>query len=262
MSRITGLPSSGGKRPCDHLSLYRKRPNTRHPNPKQAFAKVRDATRNVDFGCVKGVSIRIKTLGSPYDECLVLVDSSEKGEKKTASKPSDTRVAKAKPLQLNDYQQHTRRTQDTFDSDYEGVKESEETLQRANGKRAKVSAAAAAVKKKEQKKKASMVAVASKKKKNIYDSSSDEDEGFNEMKRKVLAKRAAASRTKDASSSDDDDEVQVIQKKAPAHSSMNEKKRKAPPPPSSSSSSEDEEEEFDYEAYAKEAAERRAKARG
>ena len=81
LSRITGLPSSGGKRPCDHLSLYRKRPNTRHPNPKQAFAKIRDSTRNVDFGSVKGVSIRIKTLGSPYDECLVLAESSDRGGK-------------------------------------------------------------------------------------------------------------------------------------------------------------------------------------
>lgn len=262
LSRITGLPLSGGKRPCDHLSLYRKRPNTRHPNPKQAFAKVRDSTRNVDFGSVKGVSIRIKTLGSPYDECLVLVESSEKGEKKTGLKPSD-KIANAKPQQLN-YQQQIRRTQDTSDSDYEGVKESEETLQRANGKRAKLSSAAAAVKKKEQKKKASMAAAASnKKKRNVYDSSSDEDEGFDEMKRKLLAKRAAASRTKDTSSSDDDDEVQVIQKKAPVHSSTNERKRKAPlPPPPSDSSSEDEEEEFDYEAYAREAAMRRAKARG
>jgi len=258
LSQITGLPSLGGKRPCDHLSLYRQRPNTRHPNPKQAFAKIRDSTRNVDFGSVKGVSICIKTLGSPYDECLVLAESSEKGEKKTASKTSD-RVAKAKPRQLN-YQQHTKRTQDTSDSDYEGVKESEETLQRANGKRAKVSAAAAAVKKKEQKKQqASMETEASKMKKNIYgDSSSDEDEGFDEMKRKLLAKRAAASHTKDDSSSDD--EVQVVQKKAPVYSSTNDRKRKAPPPPSSSSS-EDEEEEFDYEAYAREAAMRRAKAR-
>ena len=151
-------------------------------------------------------------------------------------------------------------TRDTSDSDYEGVKESEETLQRANGKRAKVSAATEAVKKKEQKEKASMVAEASKKKRHIYDSSSDEDEGFDEMKRKLLAKRAAAaSSTKDASSSDD--EVQVVQKKAPVHSSTYDRKRKAPPPPSSSSSSEDEEEEFDYETYAREAAERRAKAR-
>ena len=85
LARINGLPSFGGKRPCDHLSLYRRRANTKHPNPKQEFARIREATRNVDFGCVQGVSIRIKAFGCPYDDCLVLAESSSQGRSNDAN---------------------------------------------------------------------------------------------------------------------------------------------------------------------------------
>ncbi|KAL9188191.1 hypothetical protein ACHAXT_006569 [Thalassiosira profunda] len=71
LDRVEGLPL-GGKRPCNHLSLYRKRQQTRHPNPKRAFAKIREATRSHNWGSVEGISIRIKEMGSPYEECIVL----------------------------------------------------------------------------------------------------------------------------------------------------------------------------------------------
>ena len=72
LARIDGLPSTGGKRPCDHLSLYRKRPGTQHSDPRRGFAEIRDATKSHDWGNVEGVSVRVKAVGGPYEECMVL----------------------------------------------------------------------------------------------------------------------------------------------------------------------------------------------
>ncbi|KAL7537238.1 hypothetical protein ACHAXR_007682 [Thalassiosira sp. AJA248-18] len=76
LAKIDGLPTFGGKRPCDHISLYRKRPQTNpNLNLKREFGNIREATKSHNWGSVQGVSIRIKALGGPYEECIVLADA-------------------------------------------------------------------------------------------------------------------------------------------------------------------------------------------
>jgi len=62
--------AAGGKWPCNHLSLYRNRGYGREAF--REFQKIRDALSSHDWGSVQGVSIRIKALGTEYDECKVL----------------------------------------------------------------------------------------------------------------------------------------------------------------------------------------------
>jgi hypothetical protein len=66
-------PGKGGKVSCDHLSLYRKR----HPSPAATNAqlqRVRQALSTHAWGSLPGISIRIKVLGGPYDQCTVLAE--------------------------------------------------------------------------------------------------------------------------------------------------------------------------------------------
>jgi hypothetical protein len=66
LNKIEGLPEYGGKRSCDHLSLYRNR----EANGYAHFARVRAVSHQ--WGSVQGVSIRIKAVGTDYKECHVL----------------------------------------------------------------------------------------------------------------------------------------------------------------------------------------------
>lgn len=65
-SLLQKILKTGGK--CNHLSLYRKR----GINVGKEFDRVRKATEKYNWGAVEGVSIRIKVLGSPYEDCKVL----------------------------------------------------------------------------------------------------------------------------------------------------------------------------------------------
>lgn len=84
LGRVRGLPPSGrggGKRPCNHLSLYRKRgfdDASGRVSVYGEFGRVRNELASHDWNGgdsgsrVEGVSIRIKLFGSDYDECKVL----------------------------------------------------------------------------------------------------------------------------------------------------------------------------------------------
>jgi hypothetical protein len=71
---LEGLPEpeskAGRKRPCDHISLYRGRGHG--ASFFRQAAKVRKVLTTHDWGNAQGVSIRIKVLGSEYNECRVL----------------------------------------------------------------------------------------------------------------------------------------------------------------------------------------------
>ena len=71
LDKIQGLPAAGGKRGCDHLSLYRKR-DFEGGEVWRTFHKVRSGLAKHDWGTIQGVSMRIKRLGSEYNECVVL----------------------------------------------------------------------------------------------------------------------------------------------------------------------------------------------
>ena len=60
------------KFPCNHLSLYRVRPNIDRSKTKKAFELIRKAAAKHDWGYVEGVGIRMKVLGGPYTDCKVL----------------------------------------------------------------------------------------------------------------------------------------------------------------------------------------------
>jgi hypothetical protein len=64
--------SKGGKRSCNHLSLYRKRGATNASDTMSQFTKVRAALASHDWKSVEGVSVRIKIQGTGYDECRIL----------------------------------------------------------------------------------------------------------------------------------------------------------------------------------------------
>jgi hypothetical protein len=70
LGQLEGLPR--GKVACDHLSLYRRR-GVDYRTAHAQFSKVRQALASHDWGQVQGVSVRIKVLGSEYDECRVLL---------------------------------------------------------------------------------------------------------------------------------------------------------------------------------------------
>jgi hypothetical protein len=67
---LEGLPK-GKKGSCNHLSLYRKR-GADKKKAKEQFEKVRKALANHRWGSLQGVSVRIKLVGTPYEECRVL----------------------------------------------------------------------------------------------------------------------------------------------------------------------------------------------
>jgi len=72
LANIQGLPTAGGQRSCDHLSLYRKR-GRKGTDVNAAFQTIRTALASHDWGTgAQGVSIRIKLVGTGYDECKVL----------------------------------------------------------------------------------------------------------------------------------------------------------------------------------------------
>lgn len=60
------------KFPCNHLSLYRNRPNMDSSKMKKSFESIRKTVANHDWGYVEGVSIRIKVMGEPYNDCKVI----------------------------------------------------------------------------------------------------------------------------------------------------------------------------------------------
>ena len=215
LTRINGLPTSGGKRPCDHLSLYRKRATTNyHINHKREFANIREATRMVDFGSVQGISIRIKAFGGPYDECRVLAESTHgrQADAKVSEQPSNEVIQKEewndgcdsddeidrKPKANEQDLVHEKLHHDKQNqSDYDDVMESEDTPLRVNGSKIRSAKTAKAKStnnirieylrdgsKKEQEKK-----VAAAKKRCRFDSSSSDDEGFEDMKRRLLEKQ-------------------------------------------------------------------------
>jgi hypothetical protein len=67
-------PLPKGKVSCDHLSLYRKR-RAKALGVKdvdEEFERVRRALASHEWGTLEGVSIRIKQVGTPYDQCKVL----------------------------------------------------------------------------------------------------------------------------------------------------------------------------------------------
>lgn len=66
LGKIGNLPKGTIK--CDHMSLYRPRGFRGTKN----FKEIRDTLRNHDWGTVQGVSIRVKAIGTPYNQCAVL----------------------------------------------------------------------------------------------------------------------------------------------------------------------------------------------
>jgi hypothetical protein len=62
-------PLPKGKVSCDHLSLYRKRGAR---DASLQFQRVRKALASHKWGTLSGCSIRIKQIGTPYDQCKVL----------------------------------------------------------------------------------------------------------------------------------------------------------------------------------------------
>ncbi len=79
MNEVDGLPRHREKeeKKCDHLSLYRRRGETRMPygEMKREFGRMRAATGSHDWGSVEGMSIRIKAHGGPYSDCRILADA-------------------------------------------------------------------------------------------------------------------------------------------------------------------------------------------
>ena len=76
LGRIKGLPfHNSSSEKCDHLSIYRRRASTSLPQAesKTEFSKIRKASA-FSQARVDGVSIRMKVLGSAYDDCHVLRD--------------------------------------------------------------------------------------------------------------------------------------------------------------------------------------------
>jgi len=74
VERITGGRIQPQKGICDHISLYRLR-QLRGPAKNQAirdFRRIRKELAGKDWGTVQGVSIRIKLLGTEWNECKVL----------------------------------------------------------------------------------------------------------------------------------------------------------------------------------------------
>jgi hypothetical protein len=71
LDQLEGLPSSGGKRSCNHLSLYRKR-KANAAKAKEQFARVRKVLQDHDWGNIDGASVRIKIVATDYNECRVL----------------------------------------------------------------------------------------------------------------------------------------------------------------------------------------------
>ena len=71
LGQVEGLPATGGKRSCDHLSLYRKR-GADAVRARVQFERVRAMLTSHQWGSVRVSSVRIKALGSDYDECVVL----------------------------------------------------------------------------------------------------------------------------------------------------------------------------------------------
>ncbi|KAL3774127.1 hypothetical protein ACHAWO_012505 [Cyclotella atomus] len=68
-----GLAKNGVfKFPCNHLSLYRSRPNVDRSKMKKSFGEIRKALANHDWGYVEGVGIRIKVMGEPYSDYKVI----------------------------------------------------------------------------------------------------------------------------------------------------------------------------------------------
>jgi hypothetical protein len=68
-----GLTKNGMfKFPCNHLSLYRSRPNMDRFKMKQSFGEIRKALANHDWGYIEGVGIRIKVMGEPYSDYKVI----------------------------------------------------------------------------------------------------------------------------------------------------------------------------------------------
>jgi hypothetical protein len=65
-------PLLKGKLSCNHLSLYRKRELSRTKDAAEQFQRVRKALASHDWGTLEGVSIRIKKVGTDYDQCKVL----------------------------------------------------------------------------------------------------------------------------------------------------------------------------------------------
>jgi hypothetical protein len=70
LDQLEGL-SSPGRRSCNHLSLYRKR-GANAAKAKEQFARVREALQGHDWGNIEGASVRIKSVGTDYNECRVL----------------------------------------------------------------------------------------------------------------------------------------------------------------------------------------------
>ena len=60
------------KFPCNHLSLYRSRPNMDRSKMKRSFGVIRKALTSHDWGFVEIASIRIKAMGEPYSDCKVI----------------------------------------------------------------------------------------------------------------------------------------------------------------------------------------------
>jgi len=67
------LPKNGKfKFPCNHLSVYRLRPNVDRSKAMRAFESIVNTLSMHDWGCVEGVGVRLKVMGDPYTECKVL----------------------------------------------------------------------------------------------------------------------------------------------------------------------------------------------
>jgi hypothetical protein len=87
LNEVDGIPRhrDGKEEKCDHLSLYRRRGETRMPydQMKREFWSMRTTTKSHDWGIVEGMSIRIKAYGGPYFDCRVLADATTacRGEK-------------------------------------------------------------------------------------------------------------------------------------------------------------------------------------
>ena len=75
VGKIVGLPQ--GPRKCDHahLSLYRSRKFPYWQEFRAAVGRIKHATNNQNWGSVEGVSIRLKIMQDPYEDCVVLAGS-------------------------------------------------------------------------------------------------------------------------------------------------------------------------------------------
>ena len=75
VGKIVGLPQ--GPRKCDHahLSLYRSRKFPYWQEFRAAVGRIKHTTNNQNWGSVEGVSIRLKIMQDPYEDCVVLAGS-------------------------------------------------------------------------------------------------------------------------------------------------------------------------------------------